>query len=60
MLAIDGYEGSEVQLPPDLFVRGGEALSIEEAHARALRRSIAFVKKTKPWRKSPRKSRRAC
>jgi hypothetical protein len=59
MLAIDGYEGSEVQLPPGLFERGGEALSIEEAHARALRKSIAFVKKSKPWKKSPRKSRRA-
>jgi hypothetical protein len=52
MLAIDGYEGTDVQLPPDLFERGGKILSIEEAHARALRKSIAFVKKTKPRSRS--------
>lgn len=40
MLALDGYGGTEVQLPPELFEGGGEALSIEEAHARALSESI--------------------
>jgi hypothetical protein len=46
MLALDGYDGTEVKLPPELFERGGEALSIEEAHARALSESVTVVKKT--------------
>jgi hypothetical protein len=45
MLALDGYGGTEVQLPPELFERGGEALAIEEAHARALSESITLSRR---------------
>lgn len=45
MLALDGGDGIEVKLPPELVDRAGAGLSLEEVHARALVEGITVSKK---------------